>query len=98
MTDQVLTRLEGRDICYEDWMGQVHACRGVAARRRAPVYTTLCRLDVPPGRARGRARHEVVTCPDCFEVLCEPARRILAAPLRSERDAVGGLPFEPDWE
>jgi hypothetical protein len=77
-------------------MGQVHACGGPAAHRRAPVYRTLCHLDVPPGRVHRRARREVVTCPDCLELLCEPARRILGAPLRSERPAVGGLPFKPD--
>jgi hypothetical protein len=97
MPDQVFTRLKCRDICYEDWMGLVHVCRGYASRGRKPTYRALCNLEVAPDKVHPRARREAVTCPDCLALACEPARRVLAARTPA-RAAVGGLPFKPDQE
>lgn len=97
MSDQLLTRLKGRDICYEDWMGHVHVCRGYKSRGRKRTYRALCNLDVSASKVHPRVRREAVTCPDCLAVAREPARRVLAA-RSPARPTVGGLPFKPDRE
>jgi hypothetical protein len=98
MTGRLRTQLGGRDIIYRDAAGLVHRCKGFEHRGGPRIFWTVCHMDAPAVRVRRRARGQAVTCPLCLAVLCEPARRILAAARSAPRPAVGGLPFKPELD
>jgi hypothetical protein len=96
MSGRIVTRLEGRQIVHVDRLGLVHRCKGIAAGKHRRLFWTVCHRDAPACAVRAQVRREAVTCPDCLDVVSEPARRILAAWEPAPRPSVGGLPFKPD--
>jgi hypothetical protein len=93
MANEILSKIDRRNIIYRDDIGLLHQCRGCRLRRRAPLFWTLCHLDAPADRVRPQRKSEVVSCPDCREIVSRPARQILEAFALRERPAVGGPPF-----
>jgi hypothetical protein len=101
MPARIVTRLKGRNITYTDRLGLVHQCKGYGAAgggRRFWTFWTVCHRDAPAEAVHPQGPGEAITCPDCLNMVSEPARRILAKRTVAQRPAVGGLPFKPDPE
>lgn len=98
MSGQILTKLGGRSIVYQDEIGLLHRCKGFDHGKQTRLFWTLCHRDAPVEEVRPQARGETVTCPECVNVISATARQILATSRADTRPAVGGLPFKPDWE
>ncbi|KAB2919330.1 MAG: hypothetical protein F9K29_05750 [Hyphomicrobiaceae bacterium] len=98
MSGQMITRLDGRNICYHDELGVLHQCKGFRLDRRTRLFWTLCNRDAPADKVHAQARGEALTCPECHWMACEQARRIWAASAIRPRPTVGGLPFKPDLD
>jgi hypothetical protein len=96
MSGRILTKLRGRNIVYQDGIGLLHGCKGFDCGKQPPLFWTLCHRDAPAEVVRPQCRGEIVTCPECHEVISAPGRQILATARVDGRPAVGGLPFKPD--